>query len=100
MDRLKSLGCQLVGVTRDSILSIGQLPTLFGFPILSDKSLQLAKAFGVRRPSGLLARGTFILDKERRVRHSSVYPRCVARSSEEVVRLVTGMGRVDAEPGC
>ena len=51
MDRLKSLGCQLVGVTRDSILSIGQLPTLFGFPILSDKSLQLAKAFVAGRRS-------------------------------------------------
>ena len=76
-----------------------------GFPILSDKSLVMAKAFGVKRRSGMMARGSFLLDKERRVLHCSVYPRhlttplhpghlrCVARSAEEVVRQVVSAAR-------
>ena len=111
MERLASLQCQVVGVTGDSVLSIRKvhfLPVQFtmqraatcGFPILSDKSLVMAKAFGVKRRSGMMARGSFLLDKERRVLHCSVYPRhltpslhpghlrCVARSAEEVVRQV------------
>ena len=111
MERLASLQCQVVGVTGDSVLSnrkVHFLPVQFtmqraatcGFPILSDKSLVMAKAFGVKRRSGMMARGSFLLDKERRVLHCSVYPRhltpslhpghlrCVARSAEEVVRQV------------
>ena len=115
MERLASLQCQVVGVTGDSMLSIRKvhfLPVQFtmqkaatcGFPILSDKSLVMAKAFGVKRRSGMMARGSFLLDKERRVLHCSVYPRhltpslhpghlrCVARSAEEVVRQVESRG--------
>merc|ERR1719500_2293074 len=42
------------------------------------------------------SRATFILDNERRVvRHSSVYPRVVGRSVDEVLRTVQAIKEVD-----
>ena len=90
--------CQVVGVTSDSLSTIENWIKLepkqggtggpVNFPIISDKSMDVAKVFGVKRPSGMPARATFILDKNRIVRHTSVYPRVVGRSVEEVLRNV------------
>ena len=61
-----------------------------GFPIISDKSLTIAKAFGVsesfvldilmlatqaKRSSGMMTRATFLLNKERKICYSAVFPR-------------------------
>ena len=99
VSELAALDCQLVGVTGESVPSIiTWAPEDLGYPIISDKSLDMAKAFGVKRKSGMMCRGTFILDRERRVRHCSVYPRIVARSPGEVVRQVAVAREVDSRP--
>jgi len=101
--------CQVVGVTSDSLVTIENWIKLepkqggtggpVNFPIISDKTMDVAKLFGVKRPSGMPARATFILDKNRIVRHSSVYPRVVGRSVEEVLRTVQAIKQVDERAG-
>ena len=61
-----------------------------GFPIISDKSLTIAEAFGVsesfvldilmlatqaKRLSGMMTRATFLLNKERKICYSAVFSR-------------------------
>ena len=60
------------------------------FPIIIDKSLTIAKAFGVsesfvlhilmlatqaKRSSGMMTRATFLLNKEKKICYSAVFPR-------------------------
>jgi len=97
--------CQVVGVTSDSLITVKNLINLernqggtggpVNFPIVNDKTMEIAKTFGVSSPSGMLVRATFILDKNRIVRQSSVYDRVVGRSVEEVLRIVKAMRKID-----
>jgi len=101
--------CQIVGVTSDSLVTIENWIKLepeqggtggpVNFPIISDKTMDLAKLFGVKRPSGMPARATFILDKNRVIRHTSVYPRVVGRSVEEVLRTLQAIKEIDQRAG-
>lgn len=101
--------CQVVGVTSDSLSTIEnwiKLEPMQGgtggpvnFPIISDKTMDVAKVFGVKRPSGMPARATFILDKNRIVRHTSVYPRVVGRSVDEVLRTLQAIKEIDQRGG-
>ena len=45
------------------------------------------------------ARATFILDKNRIVRHTSVYPRVVGRSVDEVLRTLQAIKEIDQRAG-
>ena len=97
--------CQVVGVTSDSVITIENWIKLepnkggtggpVNFPIISDKTMDVAKMFGVKRPSGMPARATFILDKNRIIRHSSVYPMAMGRSVEEVLKTVQAIKEID-----
>ena len=101
--------CQVVGVTCDSLITIkswtklepsqGGIGGPVNFPIISDNRLDVAKMFGVKGSSGMPVRATFILDKNRNVRHSSVYPRTVGRSVEEVLRTVQAIKETDQLAG-
>ena len=103
--KLKENACQVVGVTGDSLISIlgwikmehqqGGTGGPVNFTIISDKTMDVARMFGVKRPSGMPSRATFILDKQRVVRHCSVYPRVVGRCVDEVLRTVQATKRVD-----
>merc|ERR1711936_1486135 len=103
--RLRNLDCEVLGVTSDSVVSIvkwiqmepkqGGTGGPVNFPIISDKNLDLAEMFGVKGSTGMPPRATFVLDKERQVRHVSVYPRVVARSVVEVLRSVQAVVEVD-----
>ena len=94
--------CQIVGVTSDSLKSIlnwlklgpeqGGTGGAVKFPIISDKTMDLAEKFGVNQLRGMLTRATFILDKRRIVRHSSV-----GRSVEEVLRIVQAIKEVEGK---
>jgi len=107
LEQLESLGCQVVAITGDSVAAISHwIPnsqwsasTGICFPIISDKSLNIAKEFGVKRSSGMMTRATFLLNKERKVCYSAVYPRCVARSPKEMVRQVAAARELEAAEG-
>ena len=101
--------CQVVGVTSDSLITIKNWMELdpaqggtggpVNFPIISDNRLDVAKLFGGKGPSEMPVRATFILDKNRNVRHSSVYPKMVDRSVEEVLRTVQAIKEIDRHTG-
>lgn len=62
------------------------------FPLLSDRSGRIARAYGVWSPeTGAAFRASFIIDPEGRVRYYSVYPREVGRSVREIVRTLAGI---------
>merc|ERR1719234_1928198 len=98
LDQLATLGCQVVGITGDSVAAIRQWSgsARAGFTIIRDKSLTIAKAFGAKRVSGMMTRATFLLNKERKVCYSAVFPRCVARNPKEVVRQVAAAKELDS----
>jgi len=98
LDQLASLGCQVVGITGESVAAIRQWSgsAQAGFTIISDKSLTIAKAFGAKRVSGMMTRATFLLNKERKVCYSAVFPRCVARNPKELVRQVAAARELDS----
>jgi len=105
LGKFEENNCQVVGVTSDSLIAIlnwiklepnqGGTGGPVNFPIISDKTMEVAKMFGVKRPSGMPARATFILDKERIVRHSSIYPRVVGRPVDEILRTLQAIREVD-----
>ena len=102
--------CQVVGVTSDSLITIENWMKLepnqggtggpVNFPIISDKTMDVSKMFGVARPNGIPDRATFILkkdilDKNMIVKHSSVCPRVVGRSVEEVMKTLKAIKKID-----
>lgn len=62
------------------------------YPLLSDRSGKIARAYGVYGPeTGAAFRASFIIDPLGRIRYYSVYPREVARNVEEIVRTLEGI---------
>jgi len=108
MENFVENDCQVVGVTSESLVTIENLITLepnqggtggpVNFPIISDKTMEVAKMFGVSSASGMLQRATFILNKKRIIRQSSVHDRVVRRSVvDKVLRIVKGMKEIDQD---
>ena len=101
--------CQVMGVTCDNLITIKNWMQLepnqggtggpVSFPIISDNRLEVARLFGVKGSSGMPVRATFILDKNRNVRHSSVYPNMVGRSVEKVLRILRSIKEIDQQAG-
>jgi len=105
MENFAKNDCKVVGITSNSFITIknwmnlesnqGGIGGPVNFPIISDETMDVAKMFGVSRPSGIPHRATFILDRNRIVRHSSVYSRVVGRSVEEVLRTLKVIKKID-----
>ena len=58
-------------------------------PILADITKSISKDYGVLTPDGAISfRGTFIIDKNGILRHSSVNDLPVGRNPDETLRLV------------
>lgn len=66
---------------------IGQI----GYPIISDKTKEIAAAYDVLQPDGLCCRGLFLIDKEGFVRaeHKNCDP--LGRNLDEALRLVDAL---------
>lgn len=62
------------------------------YPLLSDRSGSIARAYGVYdEERGAAYRATFIIDPQGRIRYYSVYPREVGRNVREIVRVLAGI---------
>jgi peroxiredoxin (alkyl hydroperoxide reductase subunit C) len=62
------------------------------YPLLSDRSGSIARAYGVWSAAmGAAYRATFIVDPKGRIRYYSVYPREVGRNVRELVRTLAGI---------
>jgi peroxiredoxin Q/BCP len=83
-------GAVVIGVSLDSVESHSKFSQKYNLPfaILSDKSKEVARAYGALGIGGLLAkRWTFVIDKEGRIAH--IFTKVdVRRHSEEVLKVL------------
>jgi thioredoxin-dependent peroxiredoxin len=86
MKELEEMGIQVLGVSTDSVKSHEGFRDKFrlNFPILSDKSKSIVKAYGVESDHGSARRVTFLVDKSGIIRH--VWQKVdTSRHSDEVI---------------
>jgi len=83
-------GAAVIGISLDSVESHSKFSEKYKLPfsILSDKSKEVAKAYGVLGLGGFLAkRVTFIINKEGKITH--IFPKVdVNKHSEEVLKAL------------
>lgn len=90
-------GAELLGVSTDSVFAhvawmefhIGQL----AFPLASDRTHTVSRAYHVLDDSGEAARGLFIIDPEGVVRYEVVHDEPVGRSVDEILRVLAALQR-------
>ena len=66
------------------INSIGELE----MPLLSDLTKKISSDYGVLVDNAYSLRGTFIIDKLGKIRHTSINDAPVGRNVEDILRLV------------
>jgi peroxiredoxin (alkyl hydroperoxide reductase subunit C) len=96
---LRELGAELLAVSTESIhchrawlRSVGQLD----IRLASDTTLTVSRAYGVLLEDEAIAqRGLFIVDPEGTVRYEAVHDLDVARSADEVVRVLAALLAAD-----
>ena len=111
-DEFKSLNCELLGLSIDSTYShIAWLRTIkekityknmkdieVKFPVISDLTMDVAKAFGMLQPAASTTqavRAVFIIDPKAIVRAILYYPLSNGRNMDEVKRLLIAMQHSD-----
>ncbi len=104
----EKLNCKLLGLSIDSTYShIAWLLTIkqkicykdmkgleVDFPVISDLTMEVSKAFGMRQPGASntqAVRAVFIMDPEAVVRAILFYPMSNGRNMDEVLRLLKAM---------
>jgi peroxiredoxin Q/BCP len=93
MKELEKLGLQVLGVSTDSVKSHENFRDEYGlnFPLVSDRSKNIVKAYGVESDHGSARRVTFLIDKSGTIRH--IWEKVdTARHSEEVIEKVKELG--------
>jgi len=93
MEELQSLGVQIIGVSTDGVKSHENFTNKYdlNFPLLSDKSKEIIKAYGVESDSGSARRVTFLIDKSGVIRHIWLKVNA-AQHAQEVAEKVKELG--------
>lgn len=109
----EKLNCKLVGLSIDSTYShIAWLRTIkekidykgmknveVTFPVISDLTMDVAKAFGMLQPAASTTqavRAVFLIDPQAVVRAILYYPQSCGRNMAEIKRLLVAMQTADA----
>jgi len=104
----EKLNCKLIGLSIDSTYShIAWLRTIYEkieykgmknievkFPVISDLTMEVAKAFGMLQPAvsnTQAVRAVFIIDPEATIRSILYYPLSTGRNIEEIKRLLIAL---------
>ena len=93
MSDLEKLGVQVLGVSTDSVKSHEGFKEKHGlnFPLLSDKSKDIIKSYGVVSDSGSAKRETFLVDKTGVIRY--IWTKVnVAEHSGEIAEKIKELG--------
>ena len=107
-----ALNCKLIGLSIDSIHShIAWLRTIkekiefngmkeveVNFPVITDLSMEVAKAFGMLHPNSsttAAVRAVFVIDPQGIVRTILYYPSSTGRNIDEIKRLLVAMQTAD-----
>lgn len=104
-DEFRKIGCELVACSTDSHFSHlawvntprkqGGLGSM-NIPLLADKSMNIAKSYGVLKDDeGLAFRGLFIIDDKQVLRQATINDLPVGRDVDEALRLVQAFQFVD-----
>jgi peroxiredoxin (alkyl hydroperoxide reductase subunit C) len=111
-DEFKQLNCELLGLSIDSTYShIAWLRTIkekieykglkdveVMFPVISDLTMEVSKAFGMLQPAASTTqavRAVFIIDPDAIVRAILYYPLSNGRNMQEIKRLLVAMQHSD-----
>ncbi|NBC18930.1 MAG: peroxiredoxin [Bacteroidetes bacterium] len=106
-DRFQALGCDLLGLSVDSIPShlawVRAIAETFGieipFPIIADRSMEVAHRYGMVHPGASdtsTVRAAFVIDDSSVLRAMLYYPMDAGRSVAELLRLVQALQTTDA----
>lgn len=93
IEELESLGVQVLGVSTDSVKSHENFKNKYdlNFPLLSDKSKEIIKTYGVESDFGSAKRVTFLIDKSGVIRH--IWPKVkAAQHADDVAEKVKELG--------
>lgn len=107
-----AINCKLIGLSIDSIHShIAWLRTIkekiefngmkdveVNFPVITDLSMEVAKAFGMLHPNSsttAAVRAVFVIDPQGVVRTILYYPSSTGRNIDEIKRLLVAMQTAD-----
>lgn len=107
-EEFEKLNTEVLGVSIDSVFShlawvqtdrksggLGDLK----YPLISDVTKSISKAFGVLIPSqGIALRGLFIIDKEGVIQHSTINNLAIGRSVDETMRNLQALQYVQENP--
>lgn len=99
--QFKERGVEVVGVSIDSEFThyawrntpvdkggIGEV----GFPMVADKTHEIARAYGIEHPAeGVALRASFLIDKDGVVQHQTVNNLPLGRSVDEMLRVVDAL---------
>lgn len=100
LDTFKEKNCEVIGVSVDSQFThwawkntpvneggIGQIQ----YPLVADLNKEISSNYGVLLPDGISLRGTFLIDKEGIVRHTTINDLPLGRNIQEMVRLLDAL---------
>ncbi len=95
---LEQLGVKVLAISTDSVFShkvfaeTSPSARKIQFPLLSDRSHHISKAYGVLREElGFTYRATFIIAPSGEVKYSCLYPPEVGRNIGEIIRIIQGL---------
>ena len=88
----KAEGAQILGVSVDSEHAHkawveGDLGEM-NFPLISDLTKEISDMYGVLHPDGVSFRGTFIIDPDGKIHHSTINDLPVGRNVDETLRTL------------
>lgn len=100
MDKFEALNTKVVGVSVDSQFShyawrntpvekggIGKIK----FPLIADITKQIARDYGVLIDESVALRGSFLIDKEGKIRHYVINDLPLGRNVDESIRMVEAL---------
>jgi peroxiredoxin (alkyl hydroperoxide reductase subunit C) len=104
LQEFQDRNCAVVGVSVDSYYShlawkktseeeggIGPVK----FPLLSDLTKEISRAYGVLTDEGVSLRATFLVDRDGIVRHATVNDMDLGRSVQELLRTLDAVRHID-----
>ena len=104
LGEFKKRNCEVIGVSTDSHFShlawkntkpenggIGNVQ----FPLVADFQKTISQDYGLLLEGGMALRGTFLIDKNGMVQHSTVNNLGLGRNVEEMVRLVDSLQHLE-----
>ena len=104
LEEFKSRGVEVIGVSTDSHFShwawkntevdnggIGNI----NFPLVADFQKVISQDYGLLLEGGMALRGTFLIDKDGIVQHSTINNLGLGRNIDEMVRLVDALQHLE-----